>query len=69
MEENLRTTKAPKYRVYTKVHKDNILPGTKIVDTKWVYVIKQKPDGGIEKFTARKVSPGGPKARCLYKGH
>jgi hypothetical protein len=27
----------------------------KLVDTKWVYVIKQTCDGSIEKFKARKV--------------
>ena len=47
-----------KYGVFTKVNKDSIPEGTKIVDTKWVYVIKRKNDGTIEKFKARKVGRG-----------
>lgn len=45
-----------KYGVFTKVNK---LPeGVKPVDTKWVYGIKRKPDGSIEKYKARKVGRG-----------
>jgi hypothetical protein len=44
------------YRVYTKANR--IPEGIKPVDTKWVYVIKRKPDGSIEKFKARKVGRG-----------
>jgi len=29
-----------------------------MVDTKWVYLIKRKADGTIEKFKARKVGRG-----------
>jgi len=47
-----------KYNVFTTVEKSEIPEGTKIVDTKWVYVIKRKPDGSIEKFKARKVGRG-----------
>jgi len=47
-----------KYKVFTKVDKSEIPEGTKIVDTKWVYVIKRKPDGSIEKYKARKVGRG-----------
>jgi len=44
--------------VFTKVNKSDILEGTKIVDTKWVYVIKRKTDSTIEKYKAQKVSRG-----------
>jgi len=45
-----------KYGVFTKVNK---LPeGVKPVDTKWVYVVKRKPDGSVEKYKARKVGRG-----------
>ena len=47
-----------KYGVFTKVSKSSIREGTKMVDTKWVYVVKQKPDGTIEKYKARKVGRG-----------
>lgn len=47
-----------KYGVFTKVNKESIPEGTKIVDTKWVYVIKRGPDGKIEKYKARKVGRG-----------
>ena len=45
-----------KYDVYTEV--DKIPEGVIPVDTKWVYVIKRKADGSIEKFKARKVGRG-----------
>jgi len=42
-----------KYGVFTGVNK---LPeGVKLVDTKWVYVVKRKIDRSIEKYKARKV--------------
>jgi len=44
--------------VYTKIHKNEIPPQAKIVDTKWVYAIKRKPDGSIQKYKARKVGRG-----------
>jgi len=47
-----------KYGVFTKIVKEDIPEGTKIVDTKWVYVIKRKLDGSIEKYKARKVGRG-----------
>ena len=47
-----------KYGVFTKVKKDSIPEGTKIVDTKWIYVIKRRSDGTIEKYKARKVGQG-----------
>ena len=47
-----------KYGVFTKIKKSDILEGTKIVETKWVYVIKRKPDGSIEKYKAWKVGRG-----------
>ena len=40
------------YVVFTRVIKDSIRDRTKIVDTKWVYVMKRKCDGPIEKFKA-----------------
>jgi len=47
-----------KYQVFTKIRKSDIPEGTRIVDTKWVYVIKRKADVTIEKFKARKVGRG-----------
>jgi len=47
-----------KYQVFTKVQESQIPEGTKIIDTKWVYIIKRKPDGTIEKYKARKVGRG-----------
>ena len=44
--------------MFTKVNKSDIPEGTKIVDTKWVYVIKRKTNGTIEKYKARKVGRG-----------
>jgi transposase InsO family protein len=44
------------YGVYTVVNE--IPQGITPVDTKWVYVIKRKHDGTIEKFKARKVGRG-----------
>jgi len=40
------------------VETSDIPEGTKIVDTKWVYIVKRKPDGGILKYKARKVGRG-----------
>ena len=45
-----------KYGVFTKV--DKLPEGVKPVDTKWVYTVKRKPDGSIEKYKARKVGRG-----------
>ena len=47
-----------KYQVFTKVNKSDIPEGTRIVDTKWVYLVKRKADGSIEKYKARKVGRG-----------
>jgi len=47
-----------RYGVFTKIKKSDIPDGTKIVDTKWVYIVKRKPDGGILKYKARKVGRG-----------
>jgi len=47
-----------KYGVFTKIDKADIPKGSKIVDTKWVYTIKRKLDGSIEKYKARKVGRG-----------
>ena len=47
-----------KYGVFTRISKEDIPEGTKIVDTKWVYVVKRKKDGSIEKYKARKVGRG-----------
>ena len=44
-----------KYGVFSKVNREDIPEGTKIVDTKWVYVVKRSADGSIEKYKARKV--------------
>ena len=55
---NKERSQLEKYKVFTKVEKSEIPEGTKIVDTKWVYVIKRKPDGSIEKYKARKVGRG-----------
>ena len=44
--------------MFTKVDKSAIPEGIKIVDTKWVYVVKRKPDGTIDKYKARKVGRG-----------
>jgi hypothetical protein len=44
------------YGVYTIV--DQLPKGVKPVDTKWVYIIKRKPDRSIEKYKARKVGRG-----------
>jgi len=40
------------------VEKSDIPEGTKIVDTKWVYTVKRKLDGIIQKYKARKVGRG-----------
>ena len=47
-----------KYEVFQKVRKEDIPSGTKIVDTKWVYVIKRNSNGEVEKYKARKVGRG-----------
>lgn len=47
-----------KYNVFTRVKKDDIPTGAKIVDTKWVYVIKRQPDGSIETYKVRNVGRG-----------
>jgi len=47
-----------KYGVYTKVQQSDITIGTKVVDTKWIYIVKHRPDGTIEKYKARKVGRG-----------
>jgi hypothetical protein len=44
--------------VYSKIKKEQILMGTKIVDTKWIYTVEQRPNGEVEKFKARKVGQG-----------
>ena len=49
-------TQLQKYGVYTVVK--DIPEGVNSVDTKWVYVIKRKADGSIEKFKGRKVGRG-----------
>jgi len=40
------------------VQKADIPEGTKIVDTKWVYLVKRRADGSVEKYKARKVGRG-----------
>ena len=47
-----------RYQVFTKIRKSDIPEGTWIVDTKWVYLVKRKADGTIEKYKARKVGRG-----------
>jgi len=47
-----------RYGVFTKIKKSDIPDGIKIADTKWVYTVKRKPDGGILKYKARKVRRG-----------
>jgi len=47
-----------RYQVFTKIRKSDIPEGTRIVDTKWVYLVKRKADGTIEKYKARKVGRG-----------
>ena len=42
-----------KYGVFTKIPK--VPEGAKVVDTKWVYIVKRKPGGTIEKYKARKA--------------
>jgi len=44
-----------KYGVFTRVKQKDIPEGAKGVDTKWVYLIKRKPDSSIDKYKARKV--------------
>jgi len=47
-----------KYQVFTKVEKSDIPEDTKIVDTKWVYLVKRRADSSIEKYKTRKVGRG-----------
>ena len=47
-----------RYQVFTKIRNSDIPEGTRIGDTKWVYLVKRKADGTIEKFKARKVGRG-----------
>jgi len=47
-----------RYGVFTKIKKSDIPDDTKIIDTKWVYTVKRKPDGGILKYKAWKVGRG-----------
>jgi len=47
-----------KYGVFTKIKKSDIPEDSKVVDTKWVYVVKRKPNGTTEKYKARKVGRG-----------
>ena len=51
-------TQLQKYGVYSIVKEKDIPEGVNLVDTKWVYVIKRKADGSIEKFKGRKVGRG-----------
>jgi hypothetical protein len=46
------------YKVHSKITKEQIPDGTRIVDTKWVYTIKYKPHKTIEKFKVRKLGRG-----------
>jgi hypothetical protein len=46
------------YRVYSRVRKDQVPEGTRLVDTKWVYTIKRNANRIVEKFNARKVGRG-----------
>lgn len=46
------------YGVYLVVDKKTNLGDTKVVNTKWVYKIKRKPDRTITKYKARKVRRG-----------
>jgi len=47
-----------KYQVFAKIHKSDIPEGTRIVNTKWVYLVKRKADGCVEEYKARKVGRG-----------
>jgi len=47
-----------KYGVFIKIDTADIPKGTKIVNTKWVYMVKRNPDGSIIKYKARKVGRG-----------
>jgi len=38
-----------KYKVFIKIDKKKIAEGTRIVDIKWVYLVKRKADGSIDK--------------------
>lgn len=48
--EQLRT-----YGVYLVGNKETIPESAKIVDTKWVYMIKRNANRGIDRYRARKV--------------
>lgn len=56
--QNKEWSQLEKYNVFTKVDKSEIPEGTKIINTKWVYVVKHKPDGSIEKYKVWKVGRG-----------
>jgi hypothetical protein len=43
-----------RYNVYDEVSATDIPEHEKIIDTKWVLIIKRKTDGTIEKFKARR---------------
>ena len=47
-----------KYGVFTRVKKADISEGINSGDTKWVYIVKRKTDGSIEKYKACKVGRG-----------
>lgn len=47
-----------KYEVFTRIPREKIPEGAKVVDTKWVYVIKRRPEASIEKYKGRKVARG-----------
>ena len=47
-----------KYKVFTKIRKEHIPEGTRIVDAKWVCLVKRRSDGTIEKHKARNVGRG-----------
>ena len=47
-----------KYKVFTKVQREDIPEATRIVHTKWVYLVKRRADGSVEKHKARKVGRG-----------
>ena len=47
-----------KYRVFTRVKKEDIPDRINPVDTNWVYDVKRKTDESIEKYKAHKVGRG-----------
>ena len=44
-------------------------PGKKAIGTKWVYKLKCKPDGEIDRYKARLVAKGYAKGLCTTKRH